>query len=141
MSDFIAWAFERWPFAVVVLGALGFLYGGLLFGWGPENIRPVSAQAVTQQISASKGEVLASISGVQGQLKSINDTQDTIQKTQKADHLARLEQQLLWWRQQNCKSKGTARNYAWQKMQDLRNSYRDLTNTDWQMPSCGDIGD
>lgn len=141
MSDFVGWALERWPFAVIVLLALGFLYGGMLFGWGPDIVRPVSAQGVQQQIAAAKIEVIGTVSSVQGQLKSITDTQATIQKQATEDRLDRLDQQLLWWRQQNCKSKSSARNYAWQKMEDLRQAYKQLTGSEWQMPSCSDIGD
>lgn len=141
MSDFIAWALERWPFAVVMALAVGFLYSGLLFGWGPDAVRPVSAQTMQQQISSARTEALNSVGSMQSQLTTIAGTQGTIQKQQLADRLERIEQQLLWWRQQNCKSKGTARNYTWQKMTELRDRYRELTGTDWQMPTCSDIGD
>lgn len=141
MSDFIAWALERWPFAVIVLLALGFLYGGLVFEIGSPIIRPVSAQTMQQQITAAKAEMAQSVSGIQKQLKDISDKQDTMQKVQHDDQVARLEQQLLWWRQQNCKSKGQARNYAWDKLDDLRKDYRKLLGTEWPMPTCSDIGD
>ena len=141
MSDFIGWALERWPFGVIVLLLLGGLYGGLLFGWGPDAVRPVSAQTMQLQISQAKIEVVSSVSTVQTQLKDISNTQTLIQNQAAEDRLDRLEQQLLWWRQQNCKSKDGARNYAWQKMEDLKQGYKHLTNTEWQMPTCSDIGD
>lgn len=141
MSDFIGWALERWPFAVVVLAALGFLFGGMVFEWGSPIIRPVSAQTMQQQITAAKAETASSIAGIQSQLKTISDAQGTLEKKAAEDRIDRLEQQLLWWRQQNCKSKGQARNYAWDKLDDLKKSYRQIKGTDWQMPTCSDIGD
>lgn len=140
VSDLISWALERWPFGVSVVLAIGFLYAGMLFGWGPDIIRPVSAQTVQQQITVAKGDMLKQLGGVQSQLSTISSTQDAIQKSQRADRLERIEQQLLWYRQQNCKSKGAARNYTWQKMSELKDRYRELTSSDWQMPTCSDIG-
>lgn len=141
MSDFIGWALERWPFGVTVTLALGFLFGGLAFEWGPPIIRPASAQSVQQRIATAKGEMTSQIAGIQSQLTTISNAQATLQKQASEDRIDRLEQQLLWWRQQNCKSKGQARNYAWSKMDDLKSAYRKITGTDWQMPTCGDIGD
>jgi hypothetical protein len=141
VSDFITWAFEKWPFAAAVVFSVGFLYTGMIFGWGPDIIRPVSAQTAQQQITAAKVEVLSTIGSVQRQLKTIGDGQASLQKQQASDRIERLEQQLLWWRQQNCKSKGSTRNYTWQKMSDLKDRYRELTSTDWQMPTCADIGE
>lgn len=121
--------------------ATGFLYTGLLFGWGPEIIRPASAQTVRQSVSSAKGEVLGSLGTVQGQLADISKKQGDADKRDHADRLERMEQQLQWWRQQNCKSKGQARNYAWLKMGDLKDRYRELTGNEWQMPTCADIGE
>lgn len=140
MNDFIAWAFERWPFAVFVLAALGFLYYGLITDTGPSAIRPVSAQTMQTQITSAKNEVLNSNSATQQRLKEIGDKQDTMERRQLAEARDSLEQKLLWWRQQNCKSKGPARNYTWKTMGDLKDRYRDLTNTEWPMPECKDIG-
>jgi hypothetical protein len=140
VSDFVTWAFEKWPFAAAVVFSVGFLYTGMIFGWGPDIIRPVSAQTAQQQITVAKGEVLATIVGVQGQLKTISDGQAALQRQQASDRVERLEQQLLWWRQQDCKSKGKAQGYAYQKMTDLKDRYRELTGTEWQIPACADIG-
>lgn len=141
MSDWIGWLLEKWPFAVIVLFLLGVIYSGMAFQWFPPVIQAVSAQTLQQQIKDTKAETAASIAGIQTQLTAISGAQSTIQKQAAEDRLDRLEQQLLWWRQQNCKSKGQARNYAWQKMEDLKAAYRKNTGTEWQMPSCADIGD
>jgi 4-amino-4-deoxy-L-arabinose transferase-like glycosyltransferase len=140
VSDLITWALEKWPFAAAVVFVVGYLYVGMAFGWGPDLVRPVSAQTMQQQIAVAKGEVLATIGSVQGQLKTISDGQAALQKQQTADRIERLEQQLLWWRQQNCKSKGKAQEYAYQKMTDLKDRYRELTGTEWIIPACADIG-
>lgn len=141
MSDFIAWAFERWPFAVVVMLGLGFLFGGMLFEWGPAIIRPASAQTVAQQINSAKREVAVQVAGLEQQVKAVSDKQDAQDKRDHADRVERLEQQLLWYRQQNCRSKGAARNYTWEKMSELRDRYRELSSIEWQMPACSDIGE
>jgi hypothetical protein len=141
MSDLLAWALEKWPFGVGIIIAVGFIYSGLIFGWGPDVVRPVSAQTVQQQITAAKSELLVTVSTVQSQLKVISDGQAALQKQQTTADRERIEQQLLWWRQQNCRSKGAARNYTWQKMGDLRDRYRELTSSEWAMPACSDIGE
>lgn len=141
MSDAVGWALERWPFAVAVIAAFGLIFGGMLFGWGPEIIRPVSAQTMQEKISVAKAEVLTINGALQGQLNAISGKQDAMEKRQLTEARDRLEQQLLWYRQQNCKSKDGARNYTWQKMTELRDRYRELTNLDWQMPACSDIGE
>lgn len=127
----------RWRVAVfgcISFFAATFLYVALLFEWGPEIIRPASAQTVQRQIASVKQDMAASIGAVQGHL-------DIIERQQHDDRVERLEQQLLWYRQQNCRSKGSARNYTWQKMMELKDRYRGVTNSDWQMPACSDIGE
>lgn len=127
----------RWRVAVfgcLSFFGISFLFVALLFEWGPAVIRPASAQSVQTQVSSLKQDVGSSLKAVQGHL-------DVIEQQQHDDRVERLEQQLLWYRQQNCRSKGTARNYTWQKMMELRDRYRQVTGTDWQMPSCSDIGE
>jgi hypothetical protein len=135
-----------WRVRIAVFGcfsfaAVAYIVVALLFEWGPEIVRPASAQTVHREVDTVKKNISAQFTVVQSQLSTISTTQSTIQKQQFADRLERIEQQLLWWRQQNCRSKGTARNYTWQKMSDLKDRYRELTNTDWQMPACTDIGE
>ena len=117
------------------------LYSGLLFEWGPAVIRPASAQAVHEQITLAKREISGSIEAVRQQVSAVASANKEQARKSDADRRERIEQQLLWYRQQNCRSKGAARNYTWQKLTELRDSYRDLTSTDWQMPTCGDIGE
>lgn len=136
-----------WRWRLATFGCASFLgvlliYSGLTYHWGlPEFIRPASAGEVHDQIAAVKAQIEQDVITVQKQLSTISDAQDSIQKSQRADRLERIEQQLLWYRQQNCRSKGAARNYTWQKMTDLKDRYREITSTDWQMPACSDIGD
>lgn len=138
----LAYRWRMTAFGCVSFLGVFLLYSALTYHWGlPELIRPASAQEVHEQIASVRTQIKESVTTVQAQLSTISATQDTIQKSQRADRLERIEQQLLWYRQQNCRSKGAARNYTWQKMSDLRDRYRDLTSTDWQMPACSDIGD
>lgn len=124
-----------------IVFATGFLYTGMLFEWGPDLIRPASAQTVAQQVTTAKREVAAQVAAVQQNVKAISDKQDAQDRRDHADRLERLEQQLLWWRQQNCRSKGAARNYSWETMSSLRERYAALKGSEWQMPSCSDIGE
>lgn len=135
-----------WRWRLAVFGCLSFglsvwLASSMVLEWGFLMVRPASAQTVQRQVNESKREVLASIAGMQQQLSTISTTQGSMQKQHDAERVEHVEQQLLWWRQQNCKSKGQARNYAWLKMSDLKTAYSELTGKDWQMPTCSDIGD
>lgn len=138
----LAWRWRLAGFGCISFAGVFLIYASLTYHWGlPEIIRPASAQEVREQVKTVKEQISQSVTGVQSQLTEISATQETIQKGQKADRLERIEQQLFWYRTQNCKSKGATRNYTWQKMSDLRDRYRDLTGTDWQIPTCSDIGE
>lgn len=138
----LAWRWRLAAFGCVTFLGVTLIYAGLTYRWGlPDFIRPASAQEVREQVQSVKDQVAASVTTIQGQLTTIRSAQVTIQQQQHDDRLERIEQQLLWYRTQNCKSKQQVRNYTWQKMTELRDRYRALTGTDWQMPTCGDIGD
>lgn len=136
-----------WRWRLAVFGCVSFIgfaaaYYGMAYRGGlPDFIRPASAQEVHEQIEEAKKDVTNSLTVLQANLVKISDAQGDIQKAQRSERLERVEQQLLWYRQQNCKSKGPARNYTWQKMTDLKDKFRELTGSDWLMPTCADIGD
>lgn len=153
MSDFVEWIAgllipprEETSFAMyfflVRLGILTcltflgvcFVFAALLFEWGPGIIRPASAQTVQQQIKSS-------VQPIQEQVAKIAATQKDMQSESAADRLERIDQQLLWYRQQNCKAKTSgAKAFYFQKLMELFPRYRELTGADWHMPDCKDVG-
>lgn len=135
MKDLISWALEKWPFGVIVLGALVFLYGGLLFETGPDVIQPTSAQSVDHKITKA-------LQPIQSQLATLSTGQAAVAAAQHSDRVERLDQQLLWYRQQNCKTRNPdAKQLYFAKMMELFQRYHDVTGEDWHVPSCQEIGD
>jgi hypothetical protein len=150
LSDLIKWfvppighdpvveAIYRWR--VAVFGCISFVVavgGGVMMTleWGSPIIRPASAQMVQRQVTAAKEDLSKQIQTVQQQIKAQSDTQHT-------DRLERLDQQLFWYRQQNCKVKNDdAKRLYYQKLKELEQRYRDLTGSEWAEPTCRDIGE
>ena len=122
-------------FGCLSFAAIVFFAVALLFEWGPAIIRPASAQVVQTQVASVKRDVGDSLKAVQGHL-------DIIERQQHDDRVERLEQQLLWYRQQNCKTKGAlGKGLYMQKIGELKERYTDITGKDWQMPTCADLGE
>jgi hypothetical protein len=127
-----------WRVRIAFFGCLSFalvtyIAGAMLFELGPEVIRPASAQAVQKSVQAVKTDVNAQMNQVQGKL-------DVLASTQRADRLERLDQQLLWYRGQNCKAHtASAKQLFLSKLQELAERYQSITGLPYQMPSCADL--
>ena len=127
-----------WRVRIAFFGCLSFVLvtyiaGAMLFELGPEVIRPASAQAVQKSVQAVKTDVNAQMNQVQGKL-------DVLASTQRADRLERLDQQLLWYRGQNCKAHtASAKQLFMSKLQELALRYQTITGIPYIMPSCADL--
>lgn len=134
------WRWRLGVFGCLSFTGVAFLYLAMVLEWGLPIVRPASAQTVQRQITAAKSEITTSIQAVQSKVKEVSDNQKDAAKAAADERVERLDQQLFWFRVQNCHARGQAKTYTAEKLNALRANYLKLTGTEWTPPNCADIG-